>query len=126
MRLLKDNSLTIVLLLLFAGSIIGQWLTGWHVALEDAARHGEPALSLGVYTLSPKFLSSVFENWESEFLQMSAYVVLTAILIQSGSSASTDPDSPPRDTHTAAQEMPPGYPDIVRNGPIARAPTPHP
>src|SRR3546814_13137327 len=92
MRLLKDNSLTIVLLLLFAGSIIGQWLTGWHVALEDAARHGEPALSLGVYTLSPKFLSSVFENWESEFLQMSAYVVLTAILIQRGSSASKDPD----------------------------------
>src|SRR3546814_17486169 len=99
MRLLKDNSLTIVLLLLFAGSIIGQWLTGWHVALEDAARHGEPALSLGVYTLSPKFLSSVFENWESEFLQMSAYVVLTAILIQRGSSASKDPDSPPRDPH---------------------------
>src|SRR3546814_20343899 len=90
MRLLKDNSLTIVLLLLFAGSIIGQWLTGWHVALEDAARHGEPALSLGVYTLSPKFLSSVFENWESEFLQMSAYVVLTAILIKRGSSASKD------------------------------------
>src|SRR3546814_1259932 len=47
---------------------------------------------LGVYTLSPKFLSSVFENWESEFLQMSAYVVLTAILIQRGSSASKDPD----------------------------------
>lgn len=41
MRWLKDNSLTIVLLLLFAVSIAGQWLTGWHVALEDAARHGE-------------------------------------------------------------------------------------
>lgn len=42
MRFLKDNSLTFVLLLLFAGSILGQWLTGWHVALEDAARHQQP------------------------------------------------------------------------------------
>ena len=84
MRLLKDNSLTLVLLLLFAGTIAGQWLTGWHVALEDAARHGEAAMSLGAYTFSPEFLSSVFENWESEFLQMAAYVVLTAVLIQRG------------------------------------------
>src|SRR3546814_6474601 len=52
---------------------------------------------------------------------MSAYVVLTAILIQRGSSASKDPDSPPRDTHLAAQAMKPGAPAILRNGPIARA-----
>lgn len=91
MRSLKDNSLTIVLLLLFAVSIIGQWLTGWHVAIEDATRHGQSVMSLGTYTLSPEFLSSVFENWESEFLQMSAYVVLTAMLVQRGSSESKDP-----------------------------------
>ena len=121
MRAIKDNGLTIVLLLLFAGSIVGQWLTGWHVAVENAARHCEPALSLGAYTLSPEFLSSVFENWESEFLQMSAYVVLTAILIQRGSSESKDPDSPPRDTHLVAQAMKPGAPAILRKGKLARA-----
>ena len=32
------------------------------------------------------------ENWESEFLQMSAYVVLTAFLYQRGSAESRDPD----------------------------------
>lgn len=121
MRLLKDNSLTIVLLLLFAGSIIGQWLTGWHVAMEDATRHGQAAMSLGTYTASPEFLSSVFENWESEFLQMSAYVVLTAMLIQRGSSESKDPDSPPRDADLAAQAMKPGAPAILRKGRWARA-----
>lgn len=121
MRAIKDNSLTIVLLLLFAGSIMGQWLTGWHVAIEDASRHGEPALSLSAYTLSPAFLSSVFENWESEFLQMSAYVVLTAILIQRGSSESKDPDSPPRDADLAVQAMKPAAPAILRKGRIARA-----
>src|SRR3546814_6080015 len=120
MRLLKDNSLTIVLLLLFAGSIIGQWLTGWHVAPEDAARHGEPALSLGVYTLSPKFLSSVLENCDSDFPQMSAYVVLPAILIPRGLSAAKDPDSPPRDNKLAAHAMKTGAPAILRKAPIER------
>jgi hypothetical protein len=37
-------------------------------------------------------MSAVFENWESEFLQMLAYVVLTAFLFQRGSSESKDPD----------------------------------
>lgn len=121
MRWFKDNSLTIVLLLLFAASIAGQLLTGWHVALEDASRDGEPAMSLAQYTTSPEFLSSVFENWESEFLQMSAYVVLTAMLIQRGSSESRDPESPPRDTNLAAQAAKPGAPAILRKGPLARA-----
>ena len=121
MRLLKDNSLTLVLLLLFAGSIVGQWLAGWHVAIEDAVRHGAVAPSLLHYTVSPEFLSSVFENWESEFLQMSAYVVLTAILIQRGSAESKDPDGPPRDADLAAQAMKPGAPAILRKGRLARA-----
>lgn len=121
MQRLKDNGLTIVLLLLFAGSIIGHWLTGWRVAIEDGARHGQGAISLGAYTLSPEFLSSVFENWESEFLQMSAYVVLTAMLVQRGSSESKDPDEPPRDADLAGQAMEPGAPAILRGGRMARA-----
>jgi hypothetical protein len=121
MRLFKDNSLTIVLMLLFAVSIVGQWLTGWHVSIEDTSRHGQPALSLAAYTWSPDFLSSVFENWESEFLQMSAYVVLTAMLIQRGSSESKDPDAPPRDADLAAQAYKPDAPAILRKGPVARA-----
>ncbi len=121
MQRIKDNGLTIILLLLFAGSIIGHWLTGWRVAAEDAARHGQPAMALGAYTVSAEFLSSVFENWESEFLQMSAYVVLTAILVQRGSSESKDPDSGPRDSDLAAQAMKPGAPAILRKGRLARA-----
>ncbi len=121
MRVLKNNSLTIVLLLFFAGSIVGQWLTGWHVQLENALRHGNPDLSLASYTWSPEFLSSVFENWESEFLQMSAFVVLTAILVQRGSPESKDPDAPPRDAELEKQAMKPGAPSILRWGSIARA-----
>jgi hypothetical protein len=120
MRLFKDNSLTITLMLLFAGSIVGQWLTGWHVALADAARHSQPGVSLASYSSSAEFLSSVFENWESEFLQMSAYVVLTAFLVQRGSSESKDPDGPPRDDNLAQQAARPESPAILRRGPLAR------
>src|SRR5690606_30612675 len=73
------------------------------------------------YTISAEFLSSVFENWESEFLQMSAYVVLTAMLIQRGSAESRDPGSPPRDTNLEAQAVKTGAPAILRKGPLARA-----
>lgn len=122
MRWFRDNGLTIVLLALFAVSILGQWIAGWHVANQDAARHGGATMSLAAYAASPEFLSSVFENWESEFLQMSTYVVLTAMLFQRGSAESKDPDeTDPRDHDLAAQASKPGAPAILRRGPLWRA-----
>jgi len=121
MRFLKDNGLTIVLMLLFTGSIIGQLLTGWQVALEDAARHGQPAIDLGGYAASPQFIATVFENWESEFLQMAAYVVLTAMLVQRGSAESKDPDEGPRDRDLDAKAHDQQAPAILRRGTFWRA-----
>ena len=119
-RIWKNNSLTIVLMLLFAATIIGQWLMGWHVENEELGRHGEAAITLGQYTTDPNFVSAVFENWESEFLQMSAYVVLTAILVQKGSAESKAPDEPPRDADLARQASKPGAPRILKAGAAAR------
>ena len=119
-NLFKNNGLTIVLLLLFAISILGQWIAGWLVQNEELARHGEETLSLAAYAVDPEFLSSIFENWESEFLQMSAYVVLTAMLIQKGSAESRDPDDPARDEALASQAHKPGAPRILSAGPAAR------
>jgi hypothetical protein len=119
-KLFRNNGLTIVLMLLFLASILGQWISGWLVQNEELERHGEALLSLGAYAVDPEFLSSVFENWESEFLQMSAYVVLTAMLIQKGSAESKDPDDPPRDSHLQSQAHKPGAPKILLGGPAAR------
>lgn len=116
----KNNGLTLVLMLLFAATIAGQWIAGWHVALADAVRHHQPGMSLIAYLVSAEFLSSVFENWESEFLQMSAYVVLTAMLVQRGSAESKDPDTPPRDADLDQQALKQNAPSILRWGPVWR------
>ncbi|CAN7575913.1 hypothetical protein LJR219_004207 [Phenylobacterium sp. LjRoot219] len=107
-RFLKDNSLTLVLMLLFLMSLAGQWLAGWRVENEELQRHGPAGIGLFAYLHSPGFLSALFENWESEFLQMAAYVVLTATLIQRGSSESRKPDA------GSPEELPSSSPDAPR------------
>ena len=119
-RALKNNGLTIVLMLLFLASLVGQWISGWAFQNEQLSSHGEKEISLGAFLLDPLFISSVFENWESEFLQMSAYVVLTAMLIQRGSAESRDPDAPKRDTGLKAKGQARDAPHILRAGPGAR------
>jgi hypothetical protein len=116
----RNNGLTIVLMLFFLGSIIGHLLTGWHVQNADLARHGEPMLTLTQYGTDPHFIATVFENWESEFLQMSAYVLLTCFLFQKGSAESKDPDAPSRDTGLKGQGMKQGAPAPLRAGAAAR------
>ena len=118
-KVIKDNSLTIVLMLMFAGSIVGMWLSGWAVENDDLTRHGGVAISRLAYLRNPAFISSVFENWESEFLQMSMYVVLTAYLFQRGSSESNDPDAPRRKGEELA-DLRPDSPAIMRAGPAWR------
>lgn len=119
-KLFKNNGLTIVLMLLFLVSIVGQWIAGWQVQNEELVRHGGEAITLGAFAVDPEFLSSIFENWESEFLQMSAYVILTAMLIQKGSAESRDPDDPPRDSNLATQAHKRDAPRILQAGPAAR------
>ena len=119
-RFLKNNGLTVVLMLLFAFSIIGQWLTGWRVENEELAKHGGHALTLGAYTTNAQFISTIFENWESEFLQMSAYVLLTCWFFQKGSAELSDPEAPPRDGDLEGQARKEGAPAILKRGPVAR------
>jgi hypothetical protein len=117
---LHYNGLTIALVLLFLGSIVGHLLTGWHFQNEQLQSHGKPALTLLSYVTDPQFLSTVFENWESEFLQMSAYVVLTSFLVQRGSAESKDADAPPRQGDTTDRTAKADAPGPLRRGPAVR------
>ena len=87
----RDNGLTIVLGAMFLVSVVGMVWSG-HAAYNDELReHGRSAIGLLGYVESGDFISALFENWESEFLQMSAYVMLTAMLFQRGSAEFTGP-----------------------------------
>jgi hypothetical protein len=97
MRFLRDNSLTITLLIVTMLCIGGMVASGIKVENEMLASHGRPPIGVLAYVASGSFLSALFENWESEFLQMGAYVMLTATLFQRGSAESRDPDEPERD-----------------------------
>jgi uncharacterized protein DUF6766 len=69
-------------------------VSGLFVENHSLAEHKMPPIGALEYLVSGEFLSALFENWESEFLQMSSYVVLTAMLFQRGSSESRDLDAP--------------------------------
>ncbi|RWN92541.1 DUF6766 family protein [Mesorhizobium sp.] len=92
----RDNGLTIALLAMFLFSVIGMIWSGHTAYNEELQNHGSASIGLLSYLASGDFLSALFENWESEFLQMSAYVMLTAMLFQRGSAESRDPDDPNR------------------------------
>ena len=91
-RVLRDNGLSLVLVTLFAVSLIGQIATGRRVHNQEQRDHEQPQVSLGEYLTSSAFLEATMENWESEFLQMGVFVVFTAFLYQRGSAESKDPD----------------------------------
>ena len=93
---LRDNGLTIALIALFLFSGIGMVWSGHAAYNKELSEHGSPAIGIAGYLTSGDFLSALFENWESEFLQMAAYVMLTAMLFQRGSAESRDPDDPER------------------------------
>lgn len=82
---LKNNGLSLVLLGLFSLSIIGQSLAGWSAYNEQQRTHHEREIDYSAYLQSAHFLEAIFENWESEFLQMGAFVSLTVFLRQKGS-----------------------------------------
>ncbi|GAB3859757.1 hypothetical protein GCM10028822_36830 [Hymenobacter terrigena] len=87
-RFLYENSLTIIILLFTVGALAGQFVTGWHDYNDELQEMKLAPLSAGQYFHSGHFLEATFENWESEFLQMALYVLLTVWLRQRGSSES--------------------------------------
>ena len=87
-RFVRENGLSLAATLLFVLSMLGQGLCGLRVANQEARAHREPTMGLVSYLASGDFIEAVFENWESEFLQMALFVLLTKFLRQKGSSES--------------------------------------
>jgi hypothetical protein len=81
----RERSLTLTVMAVFALTWIGQIWAGHLDFNQELLDHGAPALSLVEYIGAGHMWEATFENWESEFLQMCAFVVMTAFLFQKGS-----------------------------------------
>jgi hypothetical protein len=119
-RVFREHGLSIALFGLFLFSIFGQSIAGLQEYNEEQQEHGEARIGYFPYLASGHFLEAVFENWESEFLQMGSYVVLTIFLRQRGSA-----ESKPMEGQEAVDEDPrrsredPNAPWPVRRGGLA-------
>jgi hypothetical protein len=91
-RLWRDYSLAIVLFGLFTASWIGQTLTGWQEFKAEQQEHQQSAQVFGSDGYVWNWAEATLENWQSEFLQLLTFVMLTAYFIYKGSAESKDGD----------------------------------
>ena len=89
---LRENSLSIVFLILFLGALTGQAVSGHADYNDQALRHGDSTISFGRYLVSSDFGVDVMENWQSEYLQFTLMILLTVWLLQRGSPESKELD----------------------------------
>lgn len=91
-NLWRNYSLSIVLGLLFLTSFLVHGWTGWHRFSVEQQQHGEVARWLGDDGYVWEWAVTTLENWQSEFLQLLTFVILTSFLIHKGSHESKDSD----------------------------------
>jgi quinol-cytochrome oxidoreductase complex cytochrome b subunit len=120
-RVVRDNGLSITMFALFLIFLAAQSIAGYKTNNSDNQEHGQPPESYTRYLTSGAFVEATFENWESEFLQMGAYVLLTAFLIQKGSPESKNPDGDEVDQDPRTQRDNPDAPGPVKRGGLVLA-----
>lgn len=113
----RNNNLSIVIFLFFVLCLVGHSFAGWKAHNEEQIDHGEEPVAYSEFLRSSEFGETVFENWESEFLQMGFYVILTVFLYQKGSSESKKHDgSDEVDEDPEEHKNDPDAPAAVRKG----------
>ena len=113
---MKRHGLSLAMLALFILSLLGQIAVGHADYNDNALQHGQPAIALVGYLGSGHFIEAVFENWESEFLQMAAFVFLSAYLYQIGSPDSRKLEGEPELDIDPREQMRSDSPWPVRRG----------
>ncbi len=97
-RWLFENALSIVFGLLFLVTLAGQSLAGQHAFNDQQRAHDGAPVGWLDYVTSAEFGQAVMENWQSEFMQFSAFILATVWLVQKGSNESKRPEDAGRET----------------------------
>lgn len=85
----REFGLSIVLVVLFFTSWVGQGVAQWQRYTDEQRAHHE-TVEIGDFVSD--FGASTLENWQSEFLQLFSFVTLAALFVHKGSSESKDGD----------------------------------
>jgi len=93
-----ENSLLIVMTLIFFATWFGQSLNNWRVFNADQIDHQGAAVSWGRYLLDPDFWEKTLQNWQSEFLAVGSIVIFSVFLRQRGSPESKPVGAPHDET----------------------------
>lgn len=117
----RDNGLLLACLGLFTVFFAAMIVSGAASYNQEQLDHGShETVSVLGYLLSGDFVEATFENWESEFLQMGMYVVLTAFLYQRGSAESKPiEEEAPQDKNPRLERLNASMPWPVRRGGVA-------
>jgi len=87
-RFLFENGLSLFFGALFLGTLVAQSFAGQHAHNAEQLAHEAQPVSWLDYVLSPAFGGAVLENWQSEFLQFTTFILATVWLVQKGSNES--------------------------------------
>jgi hypothetical protein len=85
----REFGLGIGLMVLFFATWIAHGIAEWQTYTDEQRSHGEP-VEVGGFVSA--FSQSTLENWQSEFLQLFAFVSLAALYVHKGSAESKDSD----------------------------------
>ncbi len=119
-RWFLEHGLFIVCFIIFLACLAGMAASGLQVYNDEQLAHHAAPVGIAEYLRSGEFVEAMFENWESEFLQMGAYVVLTVFLFQKGSSESKPIGKrTPQDEDPRKAKHDPKTPWPVRKGGLA-------
>jgi hypothetical protein len=91
-RLWRDYGLSITLAVLFLAAWALQTWTGWVEFVAEQGSHGQRAEAFGPDGYVWRWAQATFENWQSEFLQVFIFIVLTTFLVHRKSHESPDTD----------------------------------
>lgn len=91
-RFLRDNGLSLGFGIIFLAALVAQALVGHHEFNQEQIAHHSAPISLGRYLTSSSFGSDVMENWQSEYLQFTLFILGTIWLLQRGSPESKELD----------------------------------
>src|SRR3954467_12855737 len=122
---MRKHGLSLGFLAIFLAALVAQAISGHALYNDDETTHAQllheqaQTISIGRYIVSSSFGQAVMENWQSEYLQFTLYIVGTVWLLQRGSPESKELDKAGRESdeeQLVGEHAPPDSPGWARVG----------